>query len=68
MRNIEICFINSISSYPKFGFYKPFTNNFVSTLQEDESSRSEQFMRRTIDALMNVKKVPKYWPELLPFL
>lgn len=67
IKNVQICYQNDINEYPLFGYYLPYSSSTKSTLKENEHSKSEQFMRTMIDAIMNLTDPPSNWPKLTPF-
>lgn len=67
MKNIQICYQNKIVEYPLFGYYLPYTNSLNSTLKENETSRSENFMQATIKLITAIEKPPENWPTFKPF-
>lgn len=66
--NDKICWENNILEFPQFRFYHARTENKIGVRKEDENSRSEKFMRATIDFIEKQRHPPRDWPRLTSYM
>ena len=62
-----VCEKMNITSFPIFKLYHAKTQRFEGINKESEKSRSEQFMRATIDFIEHQRHPPREWPNLSPY-
>ena len=63
----DICWRNNAHEFPQFLLYHAKTTNIKGLRRETEDSRSEQFMKTTIDFLEKQRHPPREWPYLFPY-
>ena len=66
-QNHDICQKNQVYEYPVFRFFPAYGTLERGITAENETSRSEKFMRRAIYFLETQEKPPKTWPDLAPY-
>jgi hypothetical protein len=63
----RVCHKMNLSVYPVFKLYHAKTHRLEGIDKESEESRSEQFMKATIDFIEHQRHPPREWPSLYPY-